>query len=283
MGWFWADTSNDDKFISNSTNILTEKSAGCPRMHSSSKLSQDISSCPVVRNSTINDEVYPLNPLNNMPSFIPSTKQPGQKLDLSADRTVSSIPKGDNNKVDKEFWEYPSPQQMYNAMVRKGKLGTNPSEEIPEDALESMVYVHNFLNEGCWEEILDWEKKYTEQTRMDPKLLKFMGKPDQVSPRARWFHLLGTIFPSKFSSELPFDRHDWTVLRADSSSNDPEHPGYRKVRYVIDFYSGADDDNGLPTFNVDVRPALDSFINGKDRVFRWIQPMYDSYFKESKD
>ena len=158
---------------------------------------------------------------------------------------------------------------MYNAMVRKGKIDPNTGEEVPEDAVESMVFVHNFLNEGCWQEILDWEKKYSQQTEMEPKLLQFMGKPSQLSPRARWFSILGTLFPSKFSGDLPFDRHDWIVLRPDPTSSDTKNPGFKQVRYVIDFYSGPDDEEGLPTFNLDVRPALDSFTSAKDRFTRW--------------
>ena len=78
-----------------------------------------------------------------------ASRQPGQKMDLPIDRTISSIPKSPDSN---EFWEYPSPQQMYNAMVRKGKISS--TGEVAEDAVESMVQVHNFLNEGCWQEVL---------------------------------------------------------------------------------------------------------------------------------
>ncbi|EDO17513.1 hypothetical protein Kpol_1058p50 [Vanderwaltozyma polyspora DSM 70294] len=167
---------------------------------------------------------------------------------------------------------------MYNAMVRKGKIDVNTGEEIPEDAVESMVFVHNFLNEGCWQEILEWEKPYTDVTRVAPKLLQFMGKPGELSPRARFYSTLGNWFPSYFNNEPPFDRHDWVVLRADPSSNDPETPGHRKVRYVIDFYGAPDDEEGLPSFNVDVRPALDNYSNAKDRIIRYTQQTMDKYF-----
>lgn len=253
------------------------EAAKCPVAGTTANHTEVSSACPVMHGP---GSEAGLNPLNNIPQALSHHKQPGQKLDLPKDRTVSSIPKG--NPSAEEFWEYPSPQQMYNAMVRKGKIDTNTGEEIPEDAVESMVFVHNFLNEGCWREVLDWEQKYTEETNMEPKLLQFMGKPSQLSPRARWYHLLGTLFPSHFSSELPFDRHDWVVLRPDPTSADPETPGYRKVRYVIDFYSGADDEDGLPTFNLDVRPALDNLTNAKDRFVRWTQPILDEYFGNDK-
>ena len=70
-----------------------------------------------------------------------------------------------------------------------------------------------------------------------------------------------------FGHPLPYDRHDWTVLRDDGTT----------VRYVIDYYydetraSSSDesampelhDRSGTPSLLVDVRPALDglgSFI-----------------------
>ncbi|QEU59600.1 Cyc3 [Kluyveromyces lactis] len=289
MGWFWADKLNTAS--TNATPISGDISA-CPVMHDKPKGS-DVSTCPVLHDKKTTDKPtgteggcpvlsdqgnHGLNPLNNIPIALTDVKQSGQKLDLPTERTVSSIPKG--KTADDEFWEYPSPQQMYNAMVRKGKIDPFTGEEIPEDAVESMVFVHNFLNEGCWQEILDWEKKYTDKTHTYPKLLQFMGKPDQLSPRARCFNIFGTLFPGYFSSELPFDRHDWIVLRPDPTSSDTENPGYRKVRYVIDFYGGPDDEEGLPTFNLDVRPALDNFGNAKDRLERWMAPTLEKYFNE---
>ena len=43
---------------------------------------------------------------------------------------------------------------------------------VPEDAVESMVEVHNFLNEGAWQQILTWEDQYTQQTKVEPRLKK---------------------------------------------------------------------------------------------------------------
>lgn len=48
-------------------------------------------------------------------------------------------------------------------------------------------------------------------------LLRFHGRPDELSPLARLSSWLG--------GPLPFDRHDWYVDRCG-----------REVRYVIDFY-----------------------------------------------
>ena len=62
------------------------------------------------------------------------------------------------------------------------------------------------------------------------------------------------MFPS---SEAPFDRHDWIVRRPQTGE---------EVRYVIDYYSAPNEADGSPAFNLDVRPALDSFSSVKQRI-----------------
>lgn len=39
------------------------------------------------------------------------------------------------------------------------------------------------------------------------------------------------------------------------------------MRYVIDYYSAPDDEDGNPSFSLDVRPALDDFGSVKNRIF----------------
>ena len=70
-----------------------------------------------------------------------------QSMALPTARAESSIPRDDDG-----HWEYPSPQQFYNALVRKGW-------ETPEEHVETMVHIHNFLNEQAWLQILKWEKR----------------------------------------------------------------------------------------------------------------------------
>ena len=70
-----------------------------------------------------------------------------QAAALPTDRETSTIPRDEGSR-----WEYPSPQQFYNALVRKGW-------ETPEEHVEMMVQIHNFLNEQAWLEILKWERK----------------------------------------------------------------------------------------------------------------------------
>ena len=80
------------------------------------------------------------------------------------------------------------------------------------------------------------------------------------------------------STTPPFDRHDWIVTRPISSTTTAE-PGAgagaeakgpdvptTTTRYVIDYYSGAPDEDGNPVFHLDVRPALDSLESITQRV-----------------
>lgn len=133
--------------------------------------------CPIQHD----DNNGALNPLNQMPN-LSHDRAPNQRIDLPTTRTASTIPRpppasSSSNPIpssstatttgpymdpsnpyntsphrdDTKVWEYPSPQQFYNALVRKGW-------ETPEEHVETMVEIHNFLNEQAWEEVLDWEK-----------------------------------------------------------------------------------------------------------------------------
>jgi cytochrome c heme-lyase len=169
---------------------------------------------------------------------------PNQSIALPLSRTESSIPRDPSSK-----WEYPSPQQFYNALVRKGW-------ETPEEHIETMVEIHNFLNEEAWQEVLKWEKR-SNSGDDDPHLARFKGRPGEMSPKARFWLLAGWLLPSRFNNEPPFDRHDWIIRRPKTGE---------EVRYVIDYYSAPPEPDGSPVFSLDVRPALDSFASLKERI-----------------
>jgi cytochrome c heme-lyase len=219
--------------------------------------------------------------LNYMPANLSNQRASSQKVSLPLEREPSTIPKGDGQGN----WEYPSPQQMYNAMLRKGYTDT------PEDAVESMVQVHNFLNEGAWAEIVEWERRFgkglvngwrlsskgedgaessaalgttwTDPERPAPQLVRFMGRPGELTPKAQFLQAMGWAWPSKFAAEPPFDRHDWFVKRHLPSGQTEE------VRYVIDYYSGPPEPTGEPVFFLDVRPAVDTPTAAVARMMRW--------------
>ena len=152
-----------------SSSLLDTNPAQCPIQHSPSSPSQK---CPVDHDALASSSTsgsgsssspHPseaarcpvdhgksgeLNPLNQMPTLA-QERAPGQTQDLPLEREVSSIPRA----TDSSKWEYPSAQQFYNALVRKGW-------ETPEEHVQTMVDIHNFLNEEAWQEILKWEPAY---------------------------------------------------------------------------------------------------------------------------
>lgn len=225
-----------------------------------------------------------LNPLNYMPSDLSQSPESAtQTIDLPIERETSSIPRG-GTETSSGNWVYPSPQQMYNAMLRKGYTDT------PQDAVESMVAVHNFLNEGAWAEIVEWERRFgkglsqgwresrfgedgsqtgamilasEEATTFQPKLVRFMGRSTDMTPKAMMLQVMGWIYPSQFGGPPPFDRHDWFVERQVGKEK-PE-----QVRYVIDYYSAPPEPTGEPVFYLDIRPALDRPNAAAERLIRW--------------
>lgn len=157
------------------------------------------------------------NPLNYMFPDISQERAPNQSIALPTEREPSTIPKGNGEGN----WEYPSPQQMYNALLRKGYTDTDAT------AVESMVSVHNFLNEGAWAEIVEWERRFggglkrgwemckrgeegsmagvnveagaNEDEVSQPKLIRFMGRPKEMTPKAALIQIMGKIYPSAFA------------------------------------------------------------------------------------
>ncbi|MBW0482414.1 hypothetical protein O181_022129 [Austropuccinia psidii MF-1] len=223
----------------------------------------------------------------------------GQRMTLPLERTKSSIPRTDlsssshqavpsscpmvNNSNDskskvKETWTYPSPQQFYNALVRKGW-------DTPEESVPIMVDIHNWMNEAVWQEVLKWENRYFNpinsfssptETQVTPEisLAKFQGRPNDLSPKARFHLLLGRLFPSTYSGQKPFDRHDWLIRRESFGTVEQD----KLHRYVIDYYTDADDEDGNPVFYFDVRPAIDDLDSLSVRLREWSRIKREVWF-----
>jgi cytochrome c heme-lyase len=196
----------------------------------------------------------------------PQSPHPDQRIPLSTHRVISSIPRADESRGDEAIaahqpmnetkWVYPSEQQFYNAMRRKGWNG------IDESTIPQVVYIHNAVNERTWNHVRRWEREL--HNNPNPRLVKFMGRPKDMSPRAFFNSYILWYEP-------PFDRHDWYV---DSGDGKPPR------RYVIDFYNGTSKTTrrspfsslldwvkpqqqsppliSKPSMFLDVRPALDS-------------------------
>jgi cytochrome c heme-lyase len=151
MGWFWSDSPapsippQQTPSKSSRPPCSPSQPSQCPVNHTQQQTSQS-SGCPRHASSSSRG----LNPRNNMPNLPnePIIRTTTGQI-LATERETSTIPM--NNQGER--WEYPSHQQMFNAIVRKGYDGA------PDD-VPAMVAVHNWLNEGCWQQILRWEKKY---------------------------------------------------------------------------------------------------------------------------
>ena len=218
--------------------------------------------CPV-KHSSVKYNVYSqaLDPKNNMPVHANNLPSANQTSALSTVRVSSTILKGGGggggSADDKETWTYPSPQMFWNSINRKKKVG-----DTTEGDIDIVVAIHNNMNETTWKKVVEWEAVRTSAMSLSPssqpseapKLLKFLGRPMDLSPKAR--------LKSLFGYPLPFDRHDWVV----------ERPSGASVRYVIDYYHDdrrsitVDPKTGLPSMHdptavqsilVDVRPSCD--------------------------
>ncbi|WPH01070.1 putative cytochrome c1 heme lyase [Acrodontium crateriforme] len=198
-----------------------------------------------------------------------SGPRPPKMYRLSNDREISTIPRALPTSSDKPLndaeraampaanreidtghdaasgnWIYPSQEMFFNAMKRKGH------EAEPAD-MNSVVPVHNAVNERAWAHIKNWEAGRGSEKCGGPKLVSFAGDSKALTPRARWNSLMGY--------QTPFDRHDWVVDRCGT-----------RIDYVIDFYSGKDQGIAGKSLNLflDVRPKLNSWEGIKMRVQR---------------
>ena len=189
-----------------------------------------------------------------MPSNPNQFPHKSQKVPLNTGRVKSTIPKGGTESESSETWTYPSEQMFFNALKRKGK-----GSDAEEEDMVNIIAIHNNMNERTWNKLLEYEKTYHCDECPTPKLLKFIGRPHDLSIKAR--------FKTWMGSPIPFDRHDWTVDRCGT-----------QVRYIIDYYHDEADGivdkkphlqsrTDVKSITVDVRPAAtDSVTNFIDAV-----------------
>ena len=208
----------------------------------------------------------PIDPTNNMPANPNQLPHPDQTQPLSTERVRSSIPKG--GAADGETWTYPSPQMFFNSLKRKGK-----GDDAQEQDMETIIAIHNNMNERTWSRVLEFERTFHCDECPEPRLLKFLGRPDDLSMKARIRTWLG--------APMPFDRHDWTIDRCGTH-----------VRYIIDYFHDAEQDGDIKphlrsqtdmkSITVDVRPApFDSVTSLADvvrmPVYRMLGKVADVY------
>ncbi|KIO28538.1 hypothetical protein M407DRAFT_71670 [Tulasnella calospora MUT 4182] len=210
-----------------------------------------------------------VNPLNNVPLNLSQSPNSIQATLLSTKREVSTIPRALSaddacDTLDQRLssnWVYPSPQQFFNALTRKGY-------RMPEDQMGTMVQLHNFLNEEAWREVLEWERRWNPNSMSPPHLAQINGKPKELTYKAKSLQWANWAMPSRFPARRPFDRHDWLVRRETGEL----------IRYVIDYYADEPDEEGNPAFILDVRPASDSLSSIQLKCKTAISGVWGSFF-----
>lgn len=115
--------------------------------------------------------------------------------------------------------------------------------------MEMVVAIHNAVNEQAWQEILRYEAFHQAECP-NPRLIRFLGRPGEVSPKARLLGLLA-------GRTAPFDRHDWHVDRCGT-----------QVRYVVDFYDGKPHPERPVSIYIDARPEV-TWGGVGDRLRMW--------------
>lgn len=189
--------------------------------------------------------------------------RPDQNLPLSTHRMSSTIPRGksDENPHHQrgtdgaETWVYPSEQQVFNAMKKKGW------EHVKEESIPSFLQIHNSVNERSWKALQEWESN-----NPDLKLVRFQGRPDALSPKA-W------IWTNMLFQDRPFDRHDWYI----------DNGVDRQKRYILDYYMYESASTGLPRVEIDVRPALDTPGAFVERAQKVAAELFPGIAKEMKN
>jgi cytochrome c heme-lyase len=196
----------------------------------------------------------PIDPKNMMPLHPNQLPSEGQGKPLPTDRVASTIPKGG---TDGKTWQYPSEQMFYNALKRKNK-----ADDVDEDDVRTIVAIHNNMNEKTWERVREWESLH-KSSCPEPRLSRFMGRPDDLTPLA---FIKAKLYPPRHR-RYPFDRHDWFIDRCGT-----------EVRYVIDYYHDEEhspldkmpkdqkDPTAIKSITFDARPALDSPMAFYDRI-----------------
>ncbi|KZT11438.1 cytochrome C1 heme lyase [Laetiporus sulphureus 93-53] len=214
---------------------MSSSAEKCPVDHGALAASAD--KCPVDHTSR-SSWASLLPPHDSNPSPRPN----GAPAHLPLVREISSIP-----KVDGGNWVYPSQAQFYSAMARKNH---NPQASD----MKVIVPIHNAVNERAWAEVMKWEAGQGGDKCGGVRLVSFKGRPQDLSPRARWRSLIGY--------SPPFDRHDWVIDRCGT-----------RVRYIIDFYTGhtGGSPSGNLSFYLDARPALDNWDGVRMRVERFCE------------
>jgi cytochrome c heme-lyase len=212
----WPFTSSTDLPSASALNVSTNAEASSsklPAQHPSTAGSAD--QCPVdhtTRSAWLAANANSPHPFTPESESQPTTTRQGLISRLSNDRVVSSIPRassspdqpspepslpykpnpskpsytsqdGGHEGADGK-WVYPSEQQFFNAMLRK-----NHKPQARD--MRTIVPIHNAVNEKAWEQVLMYEAGMGADRCGGPRLVSFVGRPKDRTPKAWVMTALG--------------------------------------------------------------------------------------------
>jgi cytochrome c heme-lyase len=152
-----------------------DPAAACPVDHKTreawlkqAKKAQPPANIPVSPSSPLQAESCDSSQIDQNPAQAPAPSKLNilSRAGLGTEREVSTIPRAVENApterpannerdtgADKKTgnWIYPSEEMFFNAMKRKSY---NPNEAD----MQTIVPIHNAVNERAWKEIKEWEK-----------------------------------------------------------------------------------------------------------------------------
>jgi cytochrome c heme-lyase len=211
----WPFTSASSSIGVNAEASSSKLPSSLPAEHPATNGSAD--QCPVdhtTRSAWLaanNSAPHPLAPETPPSSALSQgASRPGLLSRLSNDRVISSIPRASSSpdqpspepslphKANKPSytsqdgghedvngkWVYPSEQQFFNAMMRKNH---NPQARD----MRTIVPIHNAVNEKAWEQVLMWEAGMGADRCGGPRLVSFVGRPKERTPKAWIMTALG--------------------------------------------------------------------------------------------
>ena len=152
------------------THLLRSASAAAAAATTAAARIAQADGCPIKSNKPSGGGGCPIKGSNNMPATPQQAKAPGQTTNLDTKREASTIPQ----KGGAQTWQYPSPQMFWNALVRKDK-----ADGAEETDMDTVVAVHNTMNEATWSKILEWEQLRRGRRRA----ARFTGRPHGYLPK----------------------------------------------------------------------------------------------------
>lgn len=123
--------------------------------------------------------------ISSIPRASTSPSQPSPEPSIPFSSSKPGYSSNDGGHTDEHGkWVYPSEQQFFNAMLRK-------NHKPQSRDMRTIVPIHNAVNEKAWEQVLMWEAGLGADRCGGPRLVSFVGRPKDRTPKAWVMTALG--------------------------------------------------------------------------------------------